>query len=188
MAAVIADIAGTAGDSPGISALRDGRVVVCNTLATETRFPEYAREITRRTTIRSVMSIPLRLHQASLGVLSCYSARPSAFDEQAIETGRTLAVHAVVAVVAAREEVRADNLEISQLSTRTIGAAIGILMERYRVSPDNAFAALRGISQRSNRPLALLAAELVETGSVDGLDAAVAQTVTAEAGPSRLEQ
>ena len=47
----------------------------------------------------------------------------------------------------------------------TIGMAKGLLMERYDVDADAAFAILRRTSQRSNTKLMKVAAELVWTGT-----------------------
>lgn len=172
IAAVIAAVAGAAGDSPGIRAYQTRHIVVSNDLATDDRFPDYATDLVRRTPIRAVLSIPLIMHGTSLGILSCYSRRPGAFDETAVNDARVLAVHAVVAVAAAQDEVRAQNLEIALIGARTTGAAVGVLMERYTLTSDEAFSRLSKASQNLNRPLALLAAELLETGTYPGLEEA----------------
>jgi len=49
-------------------------------------------------------------------------------------------------------------------SRYVIGQAKGILMERYKVSADEAFEKLREASQRSNRKLVEIAVVLAETG------------------------
>ena len=48
--------------------------------------------------------------------------------------------------------------------------AIGILMERHRVTADDAFALLTAASQRENRKLRVLADRLVLTGSLDDVE------------------
>ena len=48
----------------------------------------------------------------------------------------------------------------------TIERAKGVVMGARGVDPDGAFAHLRALSQRSNRPLRLVAAEIAETGTV----------------------
>ena len=67
-------------------------------------------------------------------------------------------------------ENRADNLELALRNSRTIGAAVGILTERLRLPADVAMDRLRELSQHDNRKLADLAAELVETGTLPGMD------------------
>ena len=68
----------------------------------------------------------------------------------------------------ARAETEIATLTDALQSNRTIGIAIGILVERYDISPDVAFAYLKRISQDQNRKLRALAIELVSTGKLPG--------------------
>jgi hypothetical protein len=56
-------------------------------------------------------------------------------------------------------------LEKALISSRVIGAAVGILMASRQVNQDRAFEMLSEASQRSNRKLRDLAADLVETAN-----------------------
>ena len=56
-------------------------------------------------------------------------------------------------------------LEKALMSSRVIGAAVGILMASRQVTQDRAFAMLSEASQRSNRKLHDRAADLVETAN-----------------------
>jgi AmiR/NasT family two-component response regulator len=59
---------------------------------------------------------------------------------------------------------------IEALSTRTvIGQATGIIMERYKLGPDAAFAVLLRTSSESNRKVREIAEQLVSTGHAEGL-------------------
>ena len=169
LAAKVAEIAGAAGTSPGITAFESGKVVVCADLAASDEYPAYTRGMLSRTPVRSVLSIPLQQRDKPLGVLSCYADRPDAFDEEAVRAAKALGDLAVLAIEAALGEDEADNLHIALLRSRTIGAAIGILMERFQIDPDKAFELLGRVSQDTNTKLAEVAAELVETGTVPGL-------------------
>jgi AmiR/NasT family two-component response regulator len=51
-----------------------------------------------------------------------------------------------------------------------IGQAQGMLMARYGLTPDKAFAVLRRYSQTTNVRLAVLAEELTSTGRLPDLD------------------
>lgn len=59
-------------------------------------------------------------------------------------------------------EQHARDLEVALKSSRTIGAAIGILMTSREISADEAFAVLRQTSQDTNRKVREIAAEIVE--------------------------
>jgi hypothetical protein len=59
---------------------------------------------------------------------------------------------------------KVDGLEIALLGRDIIGQAKGILMERLHLTSDQAFEALRAASQKHNRKVHDLAAELAETG------------------------
>jgi len=123
-------------------------MVHCPDLGTETRYPAYAADMVRLTPIRSVLS----------------------FDHDAVRRAAVLADHATVAIDAAASADRADNLEIALQRNRITGTAVGILVERLRLTPAQAFDLLRVMSQHTNRKLADLAAHLVETGELPGVD------------------
>jgi hypothetical protein len=70
----------------------------------------------------------------------------------------------------AAARVKIENLELALATSRTIGMAVGIVMERLRVPPNEAFDVLRALSQRQHRKLRDIAAELTFCGTVTGLD------------------
>ncbi len=63
-------------------------------------------------------------------------------------------------------EVRAENLTRALDHSRAIGMAMGMLMARYQLTQEQAFAALRRVSQDANRKLYLVASEVMETGEL----------------------
>ena len=63
-------------------------------------------------------------------------------------------------------EMRADHLTHALLHSRTIGAAIGVLMAMEKITEAEAFDRLREASMARNRKLYLLAQEVVEGGSL----------------------
>lgn len=169
LAKVIGTIAVEAGSSPGIVAHEESRVVICPDLAHEEHFGPYAAAMLAQTSVRSVLSVPLVFKGTTTGVMTLYATAAHNFDAEAEARARVLAEHAVIAIEAARTQDAADNLELALLRSRTIGAAMGILMERHKLTPDGAFDLLRTASQDHNRKLADIAAELVETGTTEGL-------------------
>ena len=62
---------------------------------------------------------------------------------------------------------RARNLKLALESNREIGVAIGVLMHEHRLSQAQAFDVLRAASQDSNRKLADIALEVVDTGTLN---------------------
>ncbi len=96
-----------------------------------------------------------------LGALNLFSTVPDAFDEEAEHVALLFAAHAAVAMADAQELERVR----SALGTRdTVGQAKGILMERFKLTPDQAFALLVRASQTSNRKLHEVAEELATPG------------------------
>ncbi|NUQ32657.1 MAG: GAF and ANTAR domain-containing protein [Dermatophilaceae bacterium] len=168
LGATIARIASRAGTSPGIAAFDEGATVHCVDLALDERFAEYRDGMLRETPVRSVLSVAIRIRDTTVGVLTMYAAEPRSFDDAAIERAHQLTEHAALAIAAEISGDRADNLEIALQHSRTIGAAIGILTERLRIPPGQAFDLLRTASQRANRKISDLATELVETGTLSG--------------------
>lgn len=108
--------------------------------------------------------------------LTSYGVAPDAFDDQAREIGLILAAHASVAARAVGErdtlEAIERNLRVALSSRDVIGQAKGILMERLKIPPEEAFDALRRSSQRLNEKLRDLARRVAETGEFDATDPA----------------
>jgi AmiR/NasT family two-component response regulator len=64
----------------------------------------------------------------------------------------------------------ANNLNKALLSRDVIGQAKGILMERLKIGPEEAFDALRRSSNRLNEKLQAVALSLAESGEFDTSD------------------
>lgn len=108
------------------------------------------------------------------GSLNTYGIEPDAFSDEAQEIGLILAAHASMAAGAVRErgdlQDLAQNLNKALLSRDVIGQAKGILMERLKIGPEEAFDALRRSSNRLNEKLQAVAHSLAETGEFDTRD------------------
>src|SRR3954447_13173844 len=66
------------------------------------------------------------------------------------------------------ERDKIENLETALVTCRRIGAAMGILMERQRFTEDQAFDALRAVSQTTHRKLRDVADHLLLKGALPG--------------------
>ncbi len=115
--------------------------------------------------VGGVLSVHL-FTDTALGSLNLYSMRPREYDHTDIESARVIAAHASVVLAYARSE---QNLWQAIDSRNLIGQAQGILMERFGLSPESAFAVLKRYSQHHNRKLAVISEELVRTGKLFGL-------------------
>ena len=73
--------------------------------------------------------------------------------------------HAAVALAGAEQE---RNLRAGLSNRDVIGQAKGILMERHRLTADQAFGVLARVSQDMNRKLVDIATELTHTGAIPG--------------------
>lgn len=150
------------GAGPLVTALRERTIVVIRDTTTDDRWPELGTTIAELG-IRSVLDVPLATGdtpRTTVGVLGLYSEQPDAFtaDDEAI--AHILAQHASVAVASARhEETMAQAVDARKL----VGQAMGILMERFDVDGDRAFAILKRYSQDTNTKLRDVAQQLIDT-------------------------
>lgn len=131
--------------------------------AQTSRWPEYTMRA-RELGIGSAMGFLLYTDDRdNLGALNMYSSRPGAFNPRAGHMGWIVASHAAVALSSARH---AENMDFALASSRLIGEAIGIVMCRYRLTEDAAFAAIREASQRHNVKVRELAERITLTGEL----------------------
>ncbi len=106
------------------------------------------------------MSYRLFTTEDTLGAMNLYSVKRNAFDADDIDNGHALAAHVGVALAASQQ---AEHLEMAITNRTVIGRAEGILMERFDLSADQAFAVLRRVSQHGNVKLNRIAEDLVRT-------------------------
>jgi GAF domain-containing protein len=148
-------------DGPLIAAMRDRATVLISDTATDQRWPHWAAKVATLG-VRSVLDVPLTLGRdsATVGVLGLYSDVPDGFstDDEAI--AHILARHASVAVSAARQE---ETMATAVDARKLVGQAMGILMERFDVDGDRAFAILRRYSQDTNTKLRDVAQQLIKS-------------------------
>jgi hypothetical protein len=98
-----------------------------------------------------------------LGALNLYAQHPHAFDNDAEHIGLLLAGPAAVAMVSA---LRRHHLRTALTNRDVIGKAKGILMERHKITAEQAFRMLLHHSQTNNRKLHDIAADLADTGQL----------------------
>jgi GAF domain-containing protein len=135
------------------------------------RWPLFSPEAARLG-VRSALAYRLAVKGETLGVLQLYAHLPSAFNAHERAQGLIFAAYAALALAQARaqesDESRIENLQNALASRDVIGQAQGILMERERITADQAFQLLRHSSQHLNRKLRTIAQDIVDTGTIPG--------------------
>jgi GAF domain-containing protein len=162
MSRLVDDAQDRVGEGPCLDALWEHRTVRIDDMETETRWPRFAREAVLAGA-RSSLSFRLFVEEDGLGVLNLYGRAPNAFGDESEDVGSVFASHAAIALAGAQTEER---LREAVASRDRIGQAKGILMERFKVTADQAFAILARASQLTNRRLVDIASELCETGAL----------------------
>ncbi len=163
---VVAEILGSLRTGPRWSAFETGTLCHAEDLRAETRFGQYPQNMLQRTPVQSVLALPLKGAGGVMGVLTLYGERAHSFGSDEVERAQAVASFAGVALAAAVAEDRAANLEIALSSSRTIGTAVGVLVERHRLTQEQAFELLRQCSMHANRKLVDVARDLVECGEL----------------------
>ena len=161
-------------EGPCLAAMRGRQTVQIDSMRAETRWPGFCR-LALAAGIESVLAVPLgdESVEAPGGAINFFARMPYAFRE----TDRTAANHfsaqagVAAANAAAFADLQADRallarrLEDALHSRAVIDQAVGILMERERLGPEQAFQMLRWASQKLNVKLRMIAAKIVESAA-----------------------
>jgi hypothetical protein len=136
-------------------------------LAADARWPHFGRVATAR----GFGSILSRRFDAGgpVGGINFYARRTNAFGDEDKAAASLLAAFAGMATALVHERVQAAQLHIALQGRDVIGQAKGILMERERITADEAFDRLRRASQHLNRKLRDIAEHLAATGEAPAL-------------------
>ena len=158
------------GYGPCLHAATTGEVTEIVDTETETRWSDYTRVAAERG-CRSSLSTPLTVGDRVRAALNIYARDPHAFDDQSRSIAARFAPYASVALASmhAYQDARdmANNLEVALQSRAVIDQAKGILMERYKLTADQAFQVLAQASMKANKKLRAIAEQLVETGEMN---------------------
>ena len=158
------------GYGPCLHAARTGELTEISDARTDTRWPDYARVAWERGS-GSSLSVPLPIQEPVNGALNLYAREARSFDDEARSAAQRFSPYAGVAVsnMHAYQSARdmATNLQIALESRAVIDQAKGILMERHRLTADEAFQALASVSMRTNTKVREVAEQLVLTGDLD---------------------
>lgn len=149
------------GEGPAFDVLLDGTgTVQCADLAGDARWADFVPQALE-VGVRSVLACELPITRNLRGSLSVYATKPEAFDSVAELVLPVFAARASI-VLAYSDKLR--NLRRAIDSRELIGQACGILMERHRMTAEQAFADLVAASQRHHVKVREIAQRMVDSG------------------------
>lgn len=148
-------------DGPCVQALEDEPVVVVEHLRHDQRWPSYIPEAARMG-VRCQVGVRLFSDGNHVGGLNLYSTDHDEVTPDTVSIARLLAIHAGIVLGHVRQE---HQLNQALETRKTIGQAIGIVMERYRIDQDRAFQFLVRASSNSNIKLRDIAEEVVTSST-----------------------
>jgi GAF domain-containing protein len=156
------------GIGPCLDAFRHQEIFRIEDTEKDERWPSFSEAAAARG-IRSVLSLPLVANHEGVGALNYYSRSPNTFSDRDVEVASQFAAHA--SIVLANAQAYWDAYQLSQdlgeamKSRAVIEQAKGILMGAQHCGADEAFQILVRASQRENRKLRDIAAQVVAGAS-----------------------
>ncbi len=152
-------------EGPCLDAASEGGTTYAADLSDDPRWPTFGPAAVELG-IRSALAYRLSTHPIS--ALNLYARLPAAFGATDRATGLIFATLAGIALDTANDRAdddrRLTNLHDAMVTRELIGQAQGILMERERITGDQAFDVLRRASQHLNIKVREVARALVDTG------------------------
>jgi len=143
-------------EGPCFEAATEMSHVVSTNLAADERFPRYGK-VAVEAGLRSQAGIRLFDSTKARGALNLYSSKVGAFEDLSM-LNQLFVSQAAVALAYA---IEVGDLRRAMRTRETIGKAVGIVMERYKLSDDRAFAFLARVSQNRNVKLNQVAEEVI---------------------------
>lgn len=143
-------------EGPCYDAATDAAQVIAPDLEHDTRFRRYG-PIAVKAGILAQAAFRLFERNGTQGALNLYSTERGAFED--LESAAVLFRSQAAVAIAYAYEI--TNLNEALETRTTIGKAMGIVMERYQLNDERAFAFLTRLSQHRNVKLRLIAEELV---------------------------
>ncbi|MGY1709305.1 GAF and ANTAR domain-containing protein [Geodermatophilus sp. SYSU D00758] len=171
------------GEGPCLDAIWKQATSGVDDLVVDRQYPDWSTRVAAETGLRSVLSLRLFVDEdESLGALNLFSPHVRGFDGATRSDALAFAAQAAVAVTRGRME---EHLRTAMRTRGLIGQAQGILMERLRITADQAFGILSRLSQERNTKLREVARYLVETGEIPLGDPGTSRGDTGDRGGGR---
>jgi GAF domain-containing protein len=157
------------GDGPCVSAAATGRAAEILDTRAATRWPAFAG-IAAQHGCDAVLSVPLPVQERLQGALNVYARQSAASSAGTRDLVTRFATYAAVPVsnmyLYESAVARAGHLQAALDSRAVIDQAKGILMERFKMTADQAFQALARVSMERNIKVREVASQFVETGEL----------------------
>lgn len=145
-------------EGPCVRAMRSEPLVVVERIRHDQRWPRYVPRAVAAG-LKSQMALQLYVEDETLGGLNLYSTESETIDPDALHAAELFATHAALALGRARRESQLNEA----IDSRTVlGKAIGLVMERYKISDERAFQFIVRASSASNLKAREVAAEIVD--------------------------
>jgi GAF domain-containing protein len=145
-------------EGPCVDALAGRTVMTSEDLRVDGRWPRYAPAASALG-VSSQLGLELFDEERTTAGLNLYASAAHAFGSDTVQIAGLFAIHAAHAL----GRRLAEQQLTEALSTRkVIGQAVGIVMERYRLTEQQAFTFLTHASHDSGTKLRLIAAQLVD--------------------------
>ena len=157
-------------EGPCLDCVRTGQTVTCDDLETESeRWPMFAQTAIDAG-FRSVVAVPLRLRDQTIGGLNMFHSEPHPVAEEDRRLAQALADVATIGILQRRSAHRttmvAEQLQHALNSRVTIEQAKGVLAERRQLSMEASFETLRSYARNHNLKLTDVALSVVQ-GELD---------------------
>ena len=144
-------------EGPCYDAVTAERFVLVNDVSATTVFPRYGPRAAEHG-IGAQAAIQL-VHKRERAGLNLYARRPGAFDRSTVHLAELFATQAAALLEYA---VQVEHLDEALHTRSDIGTAVGIVMERYRIDRNLAFAYLVRNSNNRNLKLRVLAQQVID--------------------------
>lgn len=145
-------------EGPCVDSIREQEHFVVVDIKSDPRWPRWGPRAAELG-LCSILSVRLFTGARTHGALNMYSAICRDYDLEQVSMAKVVGAHASAALAAVRKE---QDIWAAVDSRHIIGQAQGILMERYSLGSDQAFAVLRRYSQHHNIKLREVARQLVQ--------------------------
>src|SRR5215213_2359403 len=150
------------GEGPCLDSLYEHETERLSDMRDCQRWPQFAARAATLG-VRSMLAVQLYVQGDDLGALNLHSRHPDAFSDESEQVALMFAAHAAVSFAAAQAQ---EHMQTAVDRRDLIGQAKGVLIERYKISGQEAFRLLVVASQTTNIKLYDVADYLITTGEL----------------------